>query len=264
VLTRLLFVADAKSSPRSIPTAKDPKAALAVPRFRYTIRRILSWLISGWRQRYSLVSEHRKQKLRYVVGESMTADTVQQAAPGQSGDAAKAGNGSGGSAAGSAKAGAGSSTSAKLSGPALWMAIVAVAVWIGFSVYLVTKAGTSDTEWARIAWVFGFIQAVAAAAAGALFGTAVQQQNVSTAQQQAATAKQDADQQRDAATKGRALAAAMQAESPVPAAGADGAPKAMGPVGAPGTGAASASALAQRHADLSRALFGEIVPPGSP
>jgi hypothetical protein len=248
---RLLFVADAKSSPLSVPAAKNPKAALAVSRFRYTVRRILSWLISGWRQRYSLVNEHRKQTLRYVVGESMTAaNTVQPAASGQAGDAAKAGNGS----AGNTKAGAGSP---KLSGPALWTAIVAVAAWIGFSVYLVTRAGASDTEWARIAWVFGSIQAIAAAAAGALFGTAVQQQNVSNAQQQAATAKQDADQQRDAATNGRALAAAMQAESPAPAPGAGDGPRAMGPGGAPG--AESADALAQRHAQLSRALFGPLV-----
>jgi hypothetical protein len=254
--TRLLFVADAASSPLSIPTATDPKAALAVSRFRYTVRRILSWLISGWRQRYSVVSDHRKQKRRYVVGESMTVtNAADPAASGQANDAAKTTAGT----AGGATAGAGSSTSMKLSGPALWMAIVAVAAWLGFSIFLVAKAGTSDTEWARIAWVFGSIQAIAAAAAGALFGTAVQQQNVSNAQQQATTAKQDADQQRDAATKGRALAAAMQAESPAQPAGAGDGPKAMGPGGAPGAGAEAAGALAERHAQLSRALFGPLI-----
>ena len=40
----------------------------------------------------------------------------------------------------------------------------------------------------------------------------MQQQNVSSAKQEAATAKKDADQQRDAAVKGRALAAVVQAD----------------------------------------------------
>lgn len=163
--------------------------------------------------------------------------------------------------AGNPKAGAASSTPAKLTGPALWMAIFAVVVWIGFSVLLIVRAGTNDTEWSRIAWVFGSIQAIAFAAAGALFGTAVQQQNVSNAQQQAATAKQDADQQRDAATKGRALAATMQAEGAAQAGTPTDDRKPTGPDGAPA--ADPATVLAKRHADLSRAPFGNIVPPDS-
>ena len=104
----------------------------------------------------------------------------------------------------------GSPSPAKLGGPALWTAVGALVIWVAFSIVLLFNISKNETEWTRIAWVFGSIQSVAFAAAGALFGTAVQQQNVSTAQQQAATAKQDADQQRDAATKGRALAAVMQ------------------------------------------------------
>ena len=114
-----------------------------------------------------------------------------------------------------ATSGGGSSASPKLTGAALWVAIFAIAVWIGFSIFLITKAGTNETEWTRIAWVFGSIQAIAFAAAGALFGTAVQQQNINNAQQQATSATKDADQQREAAAKGRALAATMQAEAVV-------------------------------------------------
>jgi hypothetical protein len=139
----------------------------------------------------------------------------------------------------------------------LWTAVFAIAVWIGLSNFLLVNAGTNETEWARIAWVFGSIQAVALTAVGALFGTAVQQQNVNNAQQQAASAKKDADQQREDATKGRALATVMQAE--VAAQPGDGAesPQRMG-VGST-SGAESANQLRQRHAQLSRALFGDLI-----
>jgi hypothetical protein len=152
-----------------------------------------------------------------------------------------------------AKSGDGSS-SPKLTGAALWVAIFAIAVWIGFSIFLITRAGANETEWTRIAWVFGSIQAIAFAAAGALFGTAVQQQNVNNAQLEATSAKKDADQQREAATNGRALAAVMQAEAATePAGGASGIQRAS----AASTG--SADELRQRHAQLSRSLFGDLI-----
>ena len=141
----------------------------------------------------------------------------------------------------------------------MWTAVGALVTWVAFSIVLLFNIGKNETEWTRIAWVFGSIQSVAFAAAGALFGTAVQQQNVSTAQQQAATAKQDADQQRDAATKGRALAAVMQAEAPAQPAGDAGGLRAMGPPAA--AVAESAEVLRQRHAQVSRSLFGNLVEP---
>ena len=155
----------------------------------------------------------------------------------------------------------GSPSPTKLGGPALWTAVGALAIWVAFSIVLLFNISKSETEWTRIAWVFGSIQSVAFAAAGALFGTAVQQQNVSTAQQQATTAKQDADQQRDAATKGRALAAVMQAEETPTAATAATGMKTMGPGGAAVT--ESAEVLRQRHAQVSRSLFGNLVEPPS-
>lgn len=151
----------------------------------------------------------------------------------------------------------GSSASPKLTGAALWVAIFAIAVWIGFSIFLIAMAGTNEVEWARITWVFGSIQAISSAAAGALFGTAVQQQNVNKAQQQATSAKNDADQQREAAVKGRVLAAAMQAEAATQAPSGTGGVQRAGVAGAGGTG--SADNVLQRHAQLSRALFGDLV-----
>jgi hypothetical protein len=151
----------------------------------------------------------------------------------------------------------GSSASPKLAGAALWVAILAIAVWIGFSVFLITKADTNETEWTRIAWVFGSIQAIAFAAAGALFGTAVQEHHVNNAREQAASAKNEADQQRDAAIKGRTLAAALQAEAATPPAGDTGGIQRAAVTGA--TGAGTADELRQRYARLSRSLFGDLI-----
>jgi hypothetical protein len=152
-----------------------------------------------------------------------------------------------------------SSSSMRLGGAALWVAIFAVVVWVAFSIVLLFNVSKSETEWTRIAWVFGSIQSVAFAAAGALFGTAVQQQNVSSAQQEAATAKKDADQQRETAIKGRALAAVVQAEGATPSAGDTNGSERMGPgrLGA----MESAEAVRQRHAQLSQSLFGNLVEP---
>lgn len=152
-----------------------------------------------------------------------------------------------------------SSRSPKLSGAALWVAIFALTVWVAFSIVLLFNVGKTETEWTRIAWVFGSIQSVAFAAAGALFGTAVQQQNVSSAQQEAATAKKDADQQRETAIKGRALAAVVQAEGATPSVGDRSGFEPLGPDRA-GT-AESAEAVRQRHAQLSQSLFGNLVEP---
>jgi hypothetical protein len=151
----------------------------------------------------------------------------------------------------------GSSASPKLTGAAMWVAAFAIAAWMGFSILLIVKAGTNETEWTRIAWVFGSIQAIASAAAGALFGTAVQQQNIDNVQQQAMSAKNDADQQREAAANGRALAAAMQAEAATQPVGGVGGVQRAGIASAAGTG--SADELLQRYAQLSRALFGDLI-----
>lgn len=150
-----------------------------------------------------------------------------------------------------------SSASPKLTGAALWVAIFAIAAWIGFSIFLIVKAGTNETEWTRIAWVFGSIQAIAFAATGALFGTAVQQQNVNNAQQQATSAKKDADQHRDAAAKGRALAVALQAEAFIQSAGSTAGIQRAGMTNVGGAG--SADEVRQRYAQLSRSLFGDLI-----
>ena len=95
----------------------------------------------------------------------------------------------------------------KLSGLALYVAIAALVAWLVFTVYLLFQVNSDELAWTRIAWVFASVEAIAFAAAGALFGTAVQRENVERAEDRATTAEEVAESNRGHATKGRVLAA---------------------------------------------------------
>jgi hypothetical protein len=170
-------------------------------------------------------------------------------------------------------AGAAPATPAKLSGAALYAALGAIAVWVVFAVILAFRVGGTETEWTRLTLIFASIQGVAFAAAGALFGTAVQQQTVTgakqetadarkdaaDAKQEAAAAKQDADTQRRTATTGLAFAKMVMADGSIPPdGGPGGAPAGTERFGA-GATAESADAVRKRHAELARTLFGDLL-----
>ncbi len=131
---------------------------------------------------------------------------------------------------------------------ALITAVVALAVWIGFAVYLIVMSDAKETEWTRIAWVFASVEAVAFAAAGLLFGTTINRQRAEQAEQKANANQKDAE-------GGRALAATLKAEEPavVQEGGAEGGPRAMG--GRGGGADDAAAQLAARHARLARQFF---------
>jgi len=141
-------------------------------------------------------------------------------------------------------------------------AIGAILIFVGFSAYLLSQASSaSNTDWTRIAYVFGTIQALAAAAAGALWGSAVKQGQVNQADARAAQAETTADQNRDDANKGRALAATLQADA-VPAAR-----RAAGGLRAVDSEEGQPQPEDQtqlRHAELARSLFGNLVQPPTP
>jgi TRAP-type uncharacterized transport system substrate-binding protein len=149
----------------------------------------------------------------------------------------------------------GTSSRSSLSRPATLVAVSAVIVWLAFSIYLLAQArSSSELQWTRIAWVFGSVEAVAFAAAGALFGTAVQRDRAEQAETRAQTAEQAAGQNLQDATKGRALAAAIQADA---GAGAKNGPlQAMGPGQTP-----AGDETLRRYAQLARSLFGDLAPP---
>lgn len=132
---------------------------------------------------------------------------------------------------------------APLSRPAVLVAVLVLASFAIFVVFLVAHVDEDDVEWTRLAWIFASVEAIAFGAAGALFGSSIQRERAEKAE---ASAKVNAD----AAANGRALASALKAEDPVQAEGAPG----LEPLG-PGAGRDAAAGVAARHAALARELF---------
>jgi hypothetical protein len=134
----------------------------------------------------------------------------------------------------------GAAPTARLSGAAL---VAALAVLIAFGVlivFLVVEADVSEVKWARLAWLFASVEAIAFGAAGALFGSSIQRQR-------AEKAEADAKENAVAAANGRALAEAVKADEPQGGGGVE----SLGP----GQQADAAREVARRHAALARSLF---------
>ena len=145
-------------------------------------------------------------------------------------------------------------TRSKLSGLAVYVAVAALIAWLVFTVYLLFQVNSNELAWTRIAWAFASVEAIAFAAAGALFGTAVQRENVERAEDRATTAEEVAESNRDDATKGRALAASLQAD----AMGGATPPGGVRAMGGEDPGGPS-SDVVERHAAMARSLFGDLV-----
>jgi hypothetical protein len=124
-----------------------------------------------------------------------------------------------------------------------WVAVAVLALWTGFTVYMITRAG-SDGEvlWTRLAWLFSSVEAVAFAAAGALFGSSVQRDRAEAAERRA-------DKNADRASNGLALAKNLLADEPDTESGA----RALDAMSA--TNRDGATVIAKRHASLARSLF---------
>jgi hypothetical protein len=126
---------------------------------------------------------------------------------------------------------------------------VAAAVFalVGFAVFvvvLVVQASTTDEiYWSRVAWVFASVEAIAFAAAGALFGSSIQKDR-------ADRAEADARDNAQSAANGRALAEVIKAEDP----GLPVGQTALEPLGV-GAPRDAAAGVAARHAEVARKLF---------
>jgi uncharacterized membrane protein YsdA (DUF1294 family) len=129
---------------------------------------------------------------------------------------------------------------ARISGAALIAAGVVLIAFGAFVAYLISQQSARELVWTRLAWVFSSVEAIAFGAAGALFGSSIQRSRAEKAEEAAA-------KNADAASKGKALAAAIKAD-----AGASGT-KALEALG-PGTAQAASSVVA-RHAALASELF---------
>lgn len=92
-----------------------------------------------------------------------------------------------------------------ISGLPLYVAIAAIGLWAVFAVVMFLLSDSDEAQWTRVVYIFGSVEAIAFAAAGALFGVTVQRERVERAERKA-----DANE-RDAAS-GRALAAVNLAD----------------------------------------------------
>jgi hypothetical protein len=131
----------------------------------------------------------------------------------------------------------------KLTGPALVAAFLGLVLWAVFVCVMIFRADTaSEVYWARLAFLFASVEAVAFAAGGALWGASIQRERAEKAEAVAAANQQEA-------TNGRALATTLLAE-------ADQSEAAQ----APGVQRLGGEALdvAQRHARIARSLFPDI------
>ena len=128
---------------------------------------------------------------------------------------------------------------------AIGTAAIVLVAWLVLAAFLITRTSIAEVEWARLAWVFASVEAVAFAGAGLLFGTTVNRQRAEKAEEQAEANKKDAE-------AGRALAAAIKADD-VEVLRDSGSPK-------PAGGDASAADFraldtVARHSRLARQLF---------
>jgi hypothetical protein len=128
---------------------------------------------------------------------------------------------------------------------AIGAAVTMLLIWLAFAGFLLSQSATTDVEWARLAWVFTSIEAVAFAGAGLLFGTAVNRQRAEKAEQRAETNQKDAE-------AGRTLAAAIKADD-LEVAKDNGGPTPLG--GSQHQAGSGATEAVMRHARLARQLF---------
>jgi hypothetical protein len=123
---------------------------------------------------------------------------------------------------------------------------VACAVLVAFGIFvgvLVFELDAEETRWARLAWIFASVEAIAFGAAGALFGSSIQRERAERAEGEAADNRQ-------AASNGRALAELVKADAPEDGPAAEGRLESLGP-----GDRRAAGDVAKRHADVARRLF---------
>lgn len=137
---------------------------------------------------------------------------------------------------------------AGLSGAPLAVAVVAVCTWIAFVLVMLLSSDTPEMQWTRLTFVFSSVEAIAFAAAGALFGVSVQRDRIERAEQRADINAKDA-------ANGRALAAITIADYDGTPGQDEGLPfpeESYGVDGQPDHGAR------RRHADTARLLFPDL------
>lgn len=100
-----------------------------------------------------------------------------------------------------------------MTGVALFVGIAVILGWLVTVAWLALNVGAEEVRWSRLVFLLGSVEAVAFGAAGALFGTNVQRQRVAEAHSRAERAETEAAENKEAAVKGKALAAVVKSEA---------------------------------------------------
>jgi hypothetical protein len=132
-----------------------------------------------------------------------------------------------------------------LRGVPLVVAASTLVLWAVFVLFLVFSTGASESRWLRLTFLFGSVQAIAFAAAGALFGVAVQENRVRKAEKVAGANAKDAE-------SGRALAINALTDEAVAGDGARPPSEQFGP------GGQTEQDVRRRHAEMARRLFPDL------
>jgi hypothetical protein len=93
----------------------------------------------------------------------------------------------------------------------LQVAVVVLVLFAALFVYMIVELGAGESRWTRLVFLYGTVEAIVFAAAGAIFGTQVQRANVDRAERRAADAQQRADGNAEAAAGGKALSRTVKA-----------------------------------------------------
>lgn len=98
---------------------------------------------------------------------------------------------------------------------AIVVALLAVAAFGAFVLFLLSRLGISESQWTRATYLLNGVEAIVFAAVGFLFGKEVHRGQAQSAEARARSAEVKAEQKTDEAAKGRALAAAVLAREPL-------------------------------------------------
>jgi hypothetical protein len=158
-----------------------------------------------------------------------------------------------------------------LSGAIMWAAIVILfAFGILVMWMLATAESATNAVWLRQQWIYGSVEAIVFAAAGALFGVQVKREQVAKAEERATSSQAEAEEAKRSeriaasdAERGRAQAAAIRGMAAAAAATGEAVPQGQEDIPrARGAGAVSAAGMSSDAAlSALRSVADELFPP---
>lgn len=92
-----------------------------------------------------------------------------------------------------------------------WVAVAIIVVFIALTAVMVSRVGAGETEWTRLAFIYGGVEVFVVAAIGFLFGAASQEKAVKATETKARHAQESADSNAEGARVAAALRAALKA-----------------------------------------------------